>query len=246
MNPVYPAMLAFAGRSWRGGGKKEWIANVSDGDANAFTEFENRLLDHKKLYFSNKPFPYVKQSNIVWQLFGPYNNQGNTAQEFAPELTKDFAQLKPAKQVIGGTVVLRHWWAPLIKGAVEQPEDSTTWYAVTKVWSGEDAEKQFWIGFNNLSRSPATDAPPKNAWGNKGSAVWVNGKLIPPPDWKRGGQKGHVEIPLTDEGYEYRAPTNIQLQKGWNTVLVKAPVGSFKGKDWQNPVKWEFTFVPVE
>jgi hexosaminidase len=28
-------------------------------------------------------------------------------------------------------------------------------------------------------------------------------------------------------------------------VLVKLPVGSFKGKDWQNPVKWMFTFVEV-
>jgi hexosaminidase len=35
------------------------------------------------------------------------------------------------------------------------------------------------------------------------------------------------------------------MLKGWNNVLIKAPVGSFKGNDWQNPVKWMFTFVPV-
>jgi hypothetical protein len=61
--------------------------------------------------------------------------------------------------------------------------------------------------------------------------------------WQRAGQKGNSEIPLTDEGYEYREPTKILLNKGWNTVLIKAPVGSFKGSDWQNPVKWMFTFV---
>jgi hypothetical protein len=48
---------------------------------------------------------------------------------------------------------------------------------------------------------------------------------------------------LIDEGYEYREPTKIFLQKGWNTILIKAPVGSFIGSDWQNPVKWMFTFI---
>jgi hypothetical protein len=76
--------------------------------------------------------------------------------------------------------------------------------------------------------------------------VWVNGNFIPAPQWKHAGQKGNSELPLADEGYEYRMPTIITLKKGWNTVLIKAPVGSFKGKDWQNPVKWMFTFAPVQ
>jgi hypothetical protein len=83
-------------------------------------------------------------------------------------------------------------------------------------------------------------------WDNHKSTVWVNGKIIPPPYWKHGGQKGNPEIPLIDEGYEYREPTKILLKKGWNEVLIKAPIGSFKGKDWQNPEKWMFTFLPVD
>lgn len=59
-----------------------------------------------------------------------------------------------------------------------------------------------------------------------------------------GGKKGDFEIPLIDEGYEYREPTKIFLKKGWNTVLIKVPVTSFSG-EWQNPVKWMFTFVEV-
>lgn len=243
MNPVYPAVLAFAERVWRGGGQAEWIANISDGDAKGFTEFENRLLDQKKTFFGDKPFPYVKQSNIVWNLYGPFENGGDVSKKFAPESSLD--KLKPAKQATGGTTVLRHWWAPLIKGAVEHAKDSSTWYATTKIWCNQEGEKPFWIGFNNLSRSPATDSPPVGAWDNKGSAVWVNDTLVPPPHWKRGGQNGHSEIPLTDEGYEYREPAKIFMKQGWNTVLIKAPTGSFKGKDWQNPVKWMFTFVPV-
>ncbi|MCB0709608.1 MAG: beta-N-acetylhexosaminidase, partial [Chitinophagaceae bacterium] len=66
-----------------------------------------------------------------------------------------------------------------------------------------------------------------------------------PPHWKHAGMKGNSELPLADEGYEYRSPTKIFLQKGWNNVLIKAPIAGFKGKDWQNPVKWEFTFIQL-
>jgi coproporphyrinogen III oxidase-like Fe-S oxidoreductase len=51
---------------------------------------------------------------------------------------------------------------------------------------------------------------------------------------------------LIDEGYSYRPPTMIKLNKGWNKVLIKSPVGSFKSHDWQTPVKWMFTFLPVK
>lgn len=244
MNPVYPSILAFSERVWRGGGQPGWVANVSDGDTAAFAAFEGRLLDQKKQSFSDKPFPYTRQSDIVWQLYGPYQNGGDVTKSFLPETSLN--QQLPVKQVTGGTVVLRHWWAPLIKGAVDNPDDNTTWYAATKIWSGEEGGRPFWIGFNNLSRSPATDSPPAGAWDDKGSTVWVNGTLIGPPQWRRSGQKGHSEVPLVDEGYEYREPAKILLQKGWNTVLIKAPVGSFKGRDWQNPVKWMFTFTPVD
>ncbi|MGB4816553.1 MAG: family 20 glycosylhydrolase [Ferruginibacter sp.] len=244
MNPVYPGMMAFAERIWRGGGQSGWIANIDDGDRKSFTEFENRLLDNKKLYFSNKIFNYAKQSNIVWKLYGPYNNNGDLAKQFIPE-TKNLNETntKIYKEQTGGTIVLRHWWAPLIKGAIDNPKASTTWYATTQIWADEDGVKNFWIGFNNISRSPSTDSPPADGWDDKSSAVWVNGILIEPPHWLRAGQKGNSEIPLLDEGYEYRSPTKIFLKKGWNEILIKAPIGSFKGRDWQNPVKWKFTFV---
>ncbi len=246
MNPVYPGILAFAERTWRGGGQSGWIANIDDGDVKLFTNFEHRLLENKKLHFKSKPFPYVKQTNISWNLYGPYFNGGDLSKAFEVEnsLWRQ-SKKEPVKQITGGTIVLKHWWAPLIKGAVDKPEENTTWYATTTIWSDEEVTKDFWIGFNNISRSPASDSPPMDGWDNKGSAVWVNGKLISPPVWKRPGQKGNAEIPLIDEGYEYRTPAKIKLQKGLNTILLKLPVGSFKAKDWQNPVKWMFTFVPL-
>jgi hypothetical protein len=245
MNPVYSGMVAFAERTWLGGGQSGWISNVSDGDVNAFAEFENRLLIHKKIYFKDKPFSYVKETQMLWQLYGPYDNEGNMSKKFSPELLLDENEWKYYKEVIGGTIVLRHWWFPLIKGAVDQPKENSTFYALTKIWSDKDGEQNFWIVFNNLSRSPATDSPPVDAWDNKSSEVWVNGNNIQPPHWQHGGEKGSSETPLVDEGYEYRLSIRAFFKEGWNTVLLKCPVGSFKGKDWQNPVKWMFTFVPA-
>lgn len=246
MNPVYPGMLAFAEKTWQGGGRSGWIANMDDGDVKKFTDFENRLLENKILNFKSKPFAYVKQSNISWNLYGPYYNESDVTKTFEAETASwQQSKIQPVKQITGGTVVLKHWWAPKVKGVLDNPEENTTWYATTTIWSDEEITKDFWIGFNNFSRSYITDSPPQDGWDNKGSAVWVNGELISPPVWKRPEQKGNSEIPLIDEGYEYRTPTKIQLQKGFNTVLLKIPVGSLKGKDSQNPVKWMFTFAPL-
>lgn len=249
MNGVYPAMLAFAERTWKGGGVDNWVANIQNTDSvkkPGFTDFENRLLDHKRQYFSDKPFPYVKQTGMVWQFYGPYDNKGDVSQKFINELYDDMQKKKVSFVANGGTIVLRHWWAPLIKGAIDKPKDSTTWFATTRIWADEAGEKHFWIGFNNISRSPSTDSPPAGWWDEKQSKLWVNGKEIAPPVWQRPGRKGSLEEPLLDEGYEYRAPTMIVLKQGWNDVMIKCPVGALRGKNWSNPVKWMFTFVQAE
>ncbi|MBS1500881.1 MAG: family 20 glycosylhydrolase [Bacteroidetes bacterium] len=246
MNPVYPAMLAFGERSWCGGGEPGWTAVIGapgSERANAFREFENRLLDQRKESFSGLPFPYRKQSNMVWKLYGPYQNNGDLSVSFAPE-GKGSDSLAPALTVTGGTVILRHWWYPLVQGAISDPQQNTTWYATTRIWRDEDKAEGFWIGFNNLSRSYATDSPAAGHWDQRESMVWVNGNLISAPLWKHADQKGSMETPLIDEGYAYRKSIIISLKKGWNTILIKLPVCSFKGPDWNNPVKWMFTFVP--
>lgn len=225
MNPVYPAMLAFAERSWKGGGQAGWISNISDGDEKAFTEFESRLLNHQQQNFKELPFPYHPQSTIEWNIYD--------------------ANEKYVKTVKGGTIVLRHWWAPLIKGAIDSIKPNQTWYASTKIWSENNVSQPFWIGFNNLSRSHASDSPPAFAWNEHDATVIVNGGILQPPLWIRAGQIGNSEIPLVDEGYEYRAPTMIELKKGWNEVWIKIPIGKLNGKNSQNPAKYMFTFVPV-
>ncbi|MDE3236863.1 MAG: family 20 glycosylhydrolase [Bacteroidota bacterium] len=247
MNPVYPALLAFAERSWKGGGQKGWSAIIGKPgteETKAFAAFENRLLDQKKRVFVSLPFPYQSQSSYTWNFYGPYCNKGLLTRAFAPELNEELKD-SSSLQVVGGTIILKHWWYPLIEGAIAHPAENTTWYATTNIWSDEDVPKDFWIGFYDFSRSTATDSPDEGTWDHRHSCIWINGNVIAPPVWKHAGQKGNLEVPLTDEGYAYREPTRVMMHKGWNKILIKLPVGSFKGKDWQNPVKWMFTCVPV-
>ncbi|NIG55209.1 family 20 glycosylhydrolase [Chitinophaga sp. Cy-1792] len=224
MNPVYPAMMAFAERSWRGGGEPGWRTNIERKDLAGFKEFEVRLLKHQQRYFKKIPFPYSRQSDMQWDIT---TSAGDTA------------------KAIGGTVVLRHFWAPLVQGVLPDPHDSTTVYATTKLYFSKDTIVPVWIGFYNLSRSTASNTPAAGTWDNKGSSVTVNGRVIAPPRWQYAGRKGNSEEPLADEGYEYRAPTNIYFKKGMNTVKITAPVQAFTSADWNNPVKWMFTFLPL-
>lgn len=244
MSPVYPGMLAFSERSWRGGGRSGWIANISDGDVGAFAAFESRLMEQKLLHFRNLPFPYQRQSDLTWDLHGPFDNGGDVSRSFDLEtsLWKGMAP-KSTQKALGGTVVLRHWWTPLVKGALADPKEHTTVYASTRIWSDLEERRDAWIGFEDLSRSYASSTPPPGAWDYKGSTVWVNGLRLQPPHLTRAGQSGHPEIPLVDEGYAYREPTKVLLKKGWNTVLLKLPVASFKARGPQDPVKWMYTFI---
>ena len=243
---IYPSLLTFAERIWQGGGKSGWVANIPPVDTEgytAFREFEERLLTHRQRFLSEKPFPYVRQADMQWELIGPFSNGGELSQSFAIEHAPFSETVVPAKMVMGGTVILRHWWADIISGAIDHPEPNTTWYARTKIWSDEAGSKPFWIGFDNLSRSYASDSPAAETWDNRQSKLWVNGMEIAPPVWKQPGMKGTLEKPLVDEGYSFREPTMIALEKGWNNILIKLPVGSFKGDRWDNPVKWMFTFI---
>ncbi len=251
MNPVFPEMLTLAERSWKGGGWKNYLSDIDKPGMEryqAFTEFETRLLDHKQLYFSSLPFPYVKQSGIHWKLIGPFNNQGDLTKIFAPEThtTPDIQSLSTGTSVYGGTVFLRHFWAPMIGSHLSNPKENTTYYAFTKIFSAYEQNIGLWISFYNISRSNNTATPDSGKWDNRESKIWLNNKEIPAPVWSKPGRKNKsMESPLIDEGYEYRKPTMVQLQKGWNTVLLKLPVSSFKSTDWQSPVKWMFSCMPV-
>lgn len=250
MNFVYPAMLAFSERSWKGGGYDGVVTDMginTDQRYQEFAGFEQRLLDQKKLFFTGKPFPYQRQTDIRWKLFGPFDNDGDLSKIFWPEQQPE--KLETAQPDLirnGGTIWLRHFFAPVVSGAIENPKENTTWYAYRQIYSPVDTTADFWISFYNPSRSHAVMTPEVGEWGRK-SRVWIADQEIAPPKWTYPGRDNDTwEDPLVDESYEYRPPTRVELKKGWNTILVKAPAGSFAGKSWQHPVKWMFTVVEVK
>lgn len=248
-NPVYPAMVTFAERSWRGGGTQGILMNIGPGfseRAKDFEAFEERLIAHKHKYFAYLPFPYVRQSHIHWKMFGPFNNHGQLSDSFWPEQEG----LNPEDSAgslyaTGATIWLRHFFGPGLASWLPEPVENTTWYAFTRFWSNSDTILHLWIGTKDISRSHPDDSPPEGGWDYLQTKFWINGQLITPPQWVHAGKKGAWEVPLVDEGFTYRPPQAVPVKKGWNNVMVKAPVGSFKAKAWYLPIKWMFTFVPV-
>lgn len=245
MNTVFPALITLAERSWRGGGTPGFrsdIGSYQSSDWSAFREFEDRLSTHQRLYFQALPFPYMPQSDIRWKLLGPYSNNGKLSEVFAPE-KKPLDQIPSFLEVSGATIQLRHFWSPLIQSHLKESGENSTIYAWTSVFSPVADTVYLWAGFHHPSLSTATDTPEAGTWDKLQSRIWLNGIEVPAPRWARAGQKGHLEIPLQDESYAYRAPIPVALQPGYNQLLIKAPVASFRATAYHNPVKWMFTGI---
>ncbi len=250
-NAVYPAILAFSERSWRGKGYDGIVFHIGDLQserARAFKEFESRLLVHKQKYFSQLPFNYVKQTHFKWKLFGPFRNNGELSKSFWPEQKPTRLAPTPGSlNATGGTVWL---WATHtnFEAWLPDPQQQTTWYAYTRFWSDKSEIVNFWLDTKDQSKSGADATPPSGEWDYNKSRIWINEKIVSPPRWKYPGRKsGLLEEPLIDEMHYIRPPQKIAVRKGWNTILVKLPVNEFNpDKDWQEPPKLMFTAVPVK
>lgn len=252
MNAVYPAMLAFSERTWRGGGYpgvSYAIGPDTSSMAKDFVAFEKRLIEHKHKYFARLPFQYVKQTHIHWKLFGPFPNNKQLSTAFWPETRNvSLEDSVAALNATGGTIWLRHTDSPSATSAwIPMPEINTTWYAFTRFWSNSDTTITMWLEFKNLSRSGADATSPLGEWDYMKSKFWLNGNIIPPPRWAFPGRpSGRLDEPMVDEGFYYRPPTPVNVKKGWNKILVKLPYqGNFINEDWQAPPKWMFTAIPV-
>jgi hypothetical protein len=249
-NPVYPSMLAFSERSWQGNGYPGVFFSIGADSverAKAFRDFETRLLAHKKKYFAHLPFVYVKQTTTRWKLFGPFENKGDLSAAYWPELENRHPTDSTGTIIAtGGTIWLRHTHLPKVKAWVPAPKENTTWYAYTQFWSNSDTVL-LWLGTKDLSRSGADATPPKGEWDYTGSKIWVNKNIVPAPAWVFPGRpSGRLEEPILDENFYYRPPVAIKVNRGWNEVLFKLPMGSFDPlADWQVPPKWMFTMIPV-
>jgi hexosaminidase len=245
-NPVFPALLAAAENYWHGGmvnRPEDWTrlpADTNDPAFAQFADFESRLMAHRDLYFRDWPFPYVKQTDILWQVIGPFPLKNN------PPVERDLRDSytvdgKTYRWVTarGATLFINHFWygASVLPAAKEGVA-----YALTYVWSPQAQTVGFWIGFNDPIRSGRRGVPnpAQGEWSNVGSRIWINDREMPPPHWRQPGiLDPENEIPFVDESYYFRSPTPVALQAGWNKILVKAPKTN-------QAFKWSVTCVPVQ
>lgn len=243
LNGLYPIMLTFAERTWRGGGTPETQAGVVLTDSAAFAEFEERLLSHKRQFWNHRHFPYVSQRHLQWKILKPFPNDGNLHMIFPPEQGNlDF----PGVTATGATIYLRHTWGPsVVRAYLSDPKPNHTAYAYTYVYAPKRQRVRLWVDFHNYGRSEKDASPPAGSWDYKGSTLWINGEQLHPGDWQQPAfRPTSLEHPYRNEPYEVREPLPVLLQKGWNKLLIKLPVGNFTSPDYRL-VKWLFTCVFV-
>lgn len=254
-NGFYPAMLTMAERAWKGGGNRYFYESGTlmplpdTPEYTAFSDFEKRMLWHKEHYFQDLPFAYVRQTGVRWRISDPFPNGGNLLKSFPPEkeLQPDYVyegNNYSSAKAEGAAIYLRHVWGTLIPSFYKDPKPNHTAYAWTWVWSPVKQDVGMWFGTQNYGRSEKDLPPPAGKWDFRESRVWLNDTEILPPVWTNTHTEKSNEIPLENENFEVRPPIHVQLEKGWNKVLVKLPVGQFSGSQIRL-TKWMFTTVFV-
>lgn len=254
-NGLYPNMLAIAERAWRGGGTEYFdglgtILPPEDTEAfKEFADFEKRMLWHKEHTSKGYPFAYVKQTNVKWNITDAFPNGGDMDKVFPPEQElKDTYHYNGntygVRQAIGAGIYLRHVWGDMVPAFYADPKENHTAYAYTWVYSPKDQEVGLWAEFQNYSRSEMDLAPLPDKWDYKGSRIWINDREILPPVWTATHKVKSYEVPLGNENCVGRVPLAVHLNKGWNKVFLKLPIGKFKMAETRL-VKWMFTAVFV-
>ena len=257
-NNFYPSMLALAERTWLGGGSQYFdgegtmMWNEQTETFKNFAEFEKRMLWHKDKHFQGYPFGYVKQTNVKWNITDAFPNGGDMAKAFPPEQgLQDSYQYDGkeygVKSAIGAGIYFRHVWGGLptsIPTFYKDPKENHTAYAYTYVYSPKSQEVGMWAETQNYSRSEMDLPPKQGTWDYRGSRLWINDEKITPPTWTATHTTKSNEIPLGNENCVARPPMMVKLNKGWNKVFWKLPVGKFRSNEVRL-VKWMFTTVFV-
>lgn len=255
-NNFYPNMLAVAERAWKGGGTEYFDKNgtilPTDGQSELFknfADFERRLLWHKEHTFAGYPFAYVRQTNVKWNITDAFPNGGDLTKSFPPEESLQDSYTYEGKTynvrpAIGAGIYLRHVWGTFVPGFYKEPEENHTAYAYTYVYSPKEQTAGLWVEFQNYSRSEADLPPLQGKWDYKESRIWINEQEVLPPVWTVTHRTKSNEITLGNENCVVRPPLEVRLQKGWNKVFMKLPVGKFTSPEVRL-VKWMFTAVFV-
>lgn len=172
------------------------------------------------------------------------------------------------KSAWGGAIHLRHtysvfdlhqkranpdYWPATMNHKVGK--SGGTCYALTYIHSSSDQDTHLMFGIGGMwghsGGYRVANAPDQGQWDSSGGDIWLNDKRVNPPKWPfkslpwTGWGKGRIEeAPLTEEGYFFRPPVKVSLNKGWNKVLIRVPFGWWNGDRGQR--KWFFNCIPVQ
>ena len=241
-NNLYASVLALADRAWRGGGYQyfdDFGTVLPDrGPAREdFLDFENRLLSFRETLLKDAPMAYVAQGQARWAISPAYPNGGDLEKVFPPEE----GRWETDHVVTGSGLYFRHVWGPEeVAGFYPDPQPDRTVYARAKVWSPRRQAGGLRFETQNYSRSERDPMPPQGAWDFRHSRLWLNGTEILPPAWAGNPGRADSQDPFGNANCAGRAPLPVVLDKGWNELLVKLPVGAFSTPETRL-VKWMFT-----
>lgn len=241
-NNLYTSVIALADRAWRGGGYQYFddfgTVLPEEGPAREdFIDFENRLLAYRETVLKDAPMAYVAQGRARWAISKAYPNGGDLEQTFPPEQ----GEWETDRIVTGSGIYFRHVWGPsIVKGYYADPQPDHTVYARARVHSDRAQEVGLFFETQNYSRSERDPMPPQGQWDFRHSRLWLNGTEILPPTWEGNTELADYQEPFGNANAAGRAPMTVHLQKGWNELLIKLPVGAFSTKE-NRLVKWMFT-----
>lgn len=220
------AMLPFAERAWVGG---------SGYDREDLIEFEKKMAYHRDNFLRDWDIHWVANANIPWSITIPQAKG---------------AKIEDAQWISewGGSINL--YKAGQANG-VKFSNEMIAWLK-TEIYSEEDREIRAWVSFETPSRSTRRSAGigEQGKWETEGR-ILVNGEeVLPPSPWKEPGMYSYhfstygypdiQNLPWTDEQlFWLREPARIKLRKGWNTVLMEAPL------HYSTPF-WFVSFTPVQ
>lgn len=263
-NNFYPYMLTLAERAWRGGGRgyfdgKTTLLWDDEPEQKAeFAEFENRMLWHKQHTLKGQPFAYERQADVEWRITDAFLNNGNLQMSFPPEEhlaavgtpetdVKSYeynGKTYNSRTITGNGIYLRHVWGTLVPEFYKDPKENSTAYATRWIYSKKPCTAHLYLETYNYSRSESDLPPRAGTWDYKGSRAWINGNEIMPPVWTNTHTERTNELPLRNENCVSRPPVDIRLNKGWNKLVLKLPVGKFQAKETRL-VKWMFSATVV-
>lgn len=240
INGMPIAMLPFAERSWVGGKGYglDYDMLVPGPDNQGYHDlvtFEKKMAYHRDNNLREWDIRWVANAHIPWQVTIP---QAKGAKMEEMQWTKAY----------GGSVNL---YALGKQHGVKQSNEMIAWLK-TEIYSEEEREIRAWVSLETPSRSTRRSAGigEQGKW-ETGGKVWMNGEeVLPPVAWNEPGAYAYhfstykyvdiQNLPWTNEQlFWMREPAKIKLKKGWNTLLIEAPL------HYKTPF-WYVSFSPVE